>query len=162
MVKEKPNSIRTYDAEGFKRRAACLCVKDDNEAEVLLVSSSGKPGRWVVPGGGIEPAEQAERAAAREANEEAGVRGDIGRRIGVFENDERKTRTEVFILIVTELLEDWEDAKQLGRQRKWFSIDEARLVLKTFKPLQMAYLNSLHVAAPSGNNTHQASNTQHS
>ena len=34
MVKEKPNSIRTYDEEGYRRRAACLCFKDETEQEV--------------------------------------------------------------------------------------------------------------------------------
>lgn len=34
MVKEKPNSTRTYDEDGFRRRAACLCVKDEQENEV--------------------------------------------------------------------------------------------------------------------------------
>lgn len=34
MVKEKPNSIRIYDSEGYRRRAACICVKNDLEDEV--------------------------------------------------------------------------------------------------------------------------------
>ena len=34
MVKEKPNSIRTYDEDGFRRRAACLCFKDEAQQEV--------------------------------------------------------------------------------------------------------------------------------
>lgn len=34
MVKEKPNSIRTYDKDGFRRRAACLCFRDQKEEEV--------------------------------------------------------------------------------------------------------------------------------
>lgn len=38
MVKEKPNSIRTYDKDGFRRRAACLCFKDHKEEEVRLFS----------------------------------------------------------------------------------------------------------------------------
>ena len=36
MVKEKPNSTRTYDEDGFRRRAACICCKDDTEKEVSL------------------------------------------------------------------------------------------------------------------------------
>lgn len=35
MVKEKPNSTRIYDADGFKRRAACICVKNDSEDQVI-------------------------------------------------------------------------------------------------------------------------------
>jgi len=34
MVKEKPNSTRIYDKDGFRRRAACICVKSESEAEV--------------------------------------------------------------------------------------------------------------------------------
>lgn len=34
MVKEKINSIRTYDEDGYRRRAACLCFKDETEQEV--------------------------------------------------------------------------------------------------------------------------------
>lgn len=32
MVKEK--QTRTYDPDGFRRRAACLCVRDLDESEV--------------------------------------------------------------------------------------------------------------------------------
>jgi diphosphoinositol-polyphosphate diphosphatase len=38
MVKEKPNSTRIYDEEGFRRRAACICVKSELEKEVRNVS----------------------------------------------------------------------------------------------------------------------------
>lgn len=36
MMKFKPNQTRTYDGEGFKRRAACLCFKNEKEDEVSL------------------------------------------------------------------------------------------------------------------------------
>lgn len=41
MVKEKPNSIRIYDSEGYRRRAACICVKNDLEDEVGIVEGTG-------------------------------------------------------------------------------------------------------------------------
>lgn len=34
MMKLKPNQTRTYDGEGFKKRAACLCFKNEREEEV--------------------------------------------------------------------------------------------------------------------------------
>lgn len=40
MVKEKPNSIRIYDSEGYRRRAACICVKSDLEDEVSLTEGT--------------------------------------------------------------------------------------------------------------------------
>lgn len=109
MAKEKsnkPEQKRVYDVDGFKKRAACVCVKNENETEVgrqsdfvetgldrinyellkvLLISSSRNNNHWIVPGGGIEDNENAEDAAAREVYEEAGVKGRLGRFLGVFE-----------------------------------------------------------------------------
>lgn len=38
-MKDKPNSIRTYDEDGFRKRAACLCVRNELEDEVGISSS---------------------------------------------------------------------------------------------------------------------------
>lgn len=53
--------------------------------QILLVSSSSTPDRFIVPGGGLEPDEDAETAAIREVMEEAGVKGKIDRCLGIFE-----------------------------------------------------------------------------
>jgi 8-oxo-dGTP pyrophosphatase MutT (NUDIX family) len=82
-----------------------------------------------VPGGGLEPNEESFQAAARELLEEAGVRGVLSRSLGQFENTERRHRTAVFVLIVTEELDEWYDSKSIGRKRKWFQIDEALSLL---------------------------------
>ncbi|KAM9481439.1 nudix (nucleoside diphosphate linked moiety X)-type motif 4a isoform 1-T1 [Clarias gariepinus] len=144
MMKFKPNQTRTYDGEGFKQRAACLCFKNDREDEVLLVSSSRHPDQWIVPGGGMEPEEEPGGTAVREVYEEAGVRGTLGRLLGVFEqNQDSKHRTYVYVLTVTETLEDWEDSVNIGRKRKWFKIDEAIRVLQCHKPVHAEYLRRL-------------------
>uniref|UniRef100_A0A8V0YSP6 Nudix hydrolase 4 n=1 Tax=Gallus gallus TaxID=9031 RepID=A0A8V0YSP6_CHICK len=70
MMKFKPNQTRTYDREGYKKRAACLCFRSEREDEVLLVSSSRYPDQWIVPGGGMEPEEEPGGAAVREVYEE--------------------------------------------------------------------------------------------
>uniref|UniRef100_A0A8C4X5X2 Nudix (nucleoside diphosphate linked moiety X)-type motif 4a n=1 Tax=Erpetoichthys calabaricus TaxID=27687 RepID=A0A8C4X5X2_ERPCA len=70
MMKFKPNQTRTYDGEGYKKRAACLCFRNEREDEVLLVSSSRHPDQWIVPGGGMEPEEEPGGAAVREVYEE--------------------------------------------------------------------------------------------
>ncbi|XP_011195879.1 diphosphoinositol polyphosphate phosphohydrolase 2 [Zeugodacus cucurbitae] len=143
MVKEKPNSTRIYDKDGFRRRAACICVRSDAEAEVLLVTSSRRPELWIVPGGGVEPEEEPSVTAVREVLEEAGVVGKLGRCLGVFENREHKHRTEVFVMTVTNELEEWEDSRSIGRKRQWFSIDDALTQLALHKPTQRHYLMQL-------------------
>lgn len=92
-----------------------MCFKSDREDEVLLVSSSRHPDQWIVPGGGMEPEEEPDGAAIREVYEEAGVKGKLGRLLGVFEhNQDRKHRTYVYVLIVTETVDDWEDSITIG------------------------------------------------
>ncbi|XP_068170137.1 nudix (nucleoside diphosphate linked moiety X)-type motif 4a isoform X2 [Antennarius striatus] len=144
MMKFKPNQTRTYDGEGFKRRAACLCFRNEKEDEVILVSSSRHPDQWIVPGGGMEPEEEPYGAAVREVYEEAGVKGQLGRLLGIFEhNQDSKHRTYVYTLIVTEILEDWEDSVNIGRKRKWFKVDEAIRVLQRHRPVHAEYLRRL-------------------
>ncbi|XP_043086639.1 diphosphoinositol polyphosphate phosphohydrolase 3-beta-like isoform X1 [Puntigrus tetrazona] len=152
-MKFKPNQTRTYDREGFKRRAACLCFKNEREDEVLLVSSSRNPDQWIVPGGGMEPEEEPCGAAVREVFEEAGVKGKLGRLLGVFEqNQDRKHRTYVYVLTVTETLDAWEDSVNIGRKREWFPVDEAIKVLQSHKPVHAEYLRRLRISRPSTTN----------
>lgn len=37
MMKIKSNQTRTYDGDGYKKRAACLCFRNESEEEVLLI-----------------------------------------------------------------------------------------------------------------------------
>lgn len=154
-MKFKPNQTRTYDGEGFKKRAACLCFKNEREDEVLLVSSSRHPDQWIVPGGGMEPEEESCEAAVREVFEEAGVKGKLGRLLGVFEqNQDRKNRTYVYVLTVTETLEAWEDSVNIGRKREWFTVEEAIKVLQSHKPVHAEYLRRSRLnCSTNGNGT---------
>ncbi|XP_049691885.2 diphosphoinositol polyphosphate phosphohydrolase 2 [Helicoverpa armigera] len=149
MVKDKPNSIRIYDDEGFKRRAACICVRTDAETEVLLVTSSGRPDHWVVPGGGVEPGEEPSVTATREVLEEAGVIGKLGRCLGVFEDREGKHRTLVYVMTVTRELAEWEESRLMGRKRQWFSLEDAMAQLACYKPNQRHYILQLRRAKQS-------------
>ena len=80
---------------------------------MLLVSTHSNPGRWIIPGGKIQANEDPGTSAAREAMEEAGAPGRLGRTLGTFADPDRKHRTTVFVLhIDTEnggLVDDFEE-----------------------------------------------------
>ena len=68
----------------------------------------------------------AEASAAKEAFEEAGIRGDVGSvRLGTFEYEKwgGTCHVEVFPLHVREVLDDWPESHR--RQRRWLAVEEA-------------------------------------
>ena len=101
----------------------------DGGIAVLLVTSR-RTRRWIVPKGHIERGMTAAASAEKEALEEAGVIGEIGAKVGTFEYDKllasgavRRLRVSVFPLAVTGELESWEERDL--RERAWFAPDDA-------------------------------------
>lgn len=47
-MKQKNNQIRTYDRDGFKKRAACVCFRDGAEDEVCILQSFVCACGWAV------------------------------------------------------------------------------------------------------------------
>jgi phosphohistidine phosphatase len=93
----------------------------------LITSLSGK---WIVPKGVIDPGETAPETAAKEADEEAGVRGQVLEDpIGGFEYEKWGMRLVVtaYLLEVTEELDQWLESDV--RQRQWVDADRARQLL---------------------------------
>lgn len=99
--------------------------------QILLITSRTTR-RWIVPKGWPMKHLKPPLAAAREAYEEAGVRGKISRTpIGTFsyfktlDNDGGAAPCEVkvFSLLVTHQFKRWPEQKQ--RQARWLEVDEA-------------------------------------
>jgi len=132
-----------YDKDGFKMRAAAVCIRDESESEVLLVSSFTKPDSWIVPAGKVQFGEEYGACAQREAEEEGGARGRLGRYLGSYEHQDRhiKKRTSVFVLYVDHLVDDFQERDK--RKRQWFPIQEAFNLLIAYKPQQGEYLKAL-------------------
>ncbi|MFH4976759.1 hypothetical protein AB6A40_003468 [Gnathostoma spinigerum] len=132
----KNNGQRQRDENGFRLRAAGVCIRQfGRERQILLVSSGKGDDLWVIPGGGIEKNEDERTAALREVYEEAGIRAQIVSRVGEFRDEERKHRTVVFLLEVVEELSEWEDG-YFGRKRQWMSFEESmRKVKRSQSPI---------------------------
>jgi 8-oxo-dGTP pyrophosphatase MutT (NUDIX family) len=95
------------------------------ELEILLVTSRRK-GRWIIPKGIIDPGKTALESAHQEAYEEAGIRGQADPKI-LGEYRYRKWGgtcvVQVFAMELTKMLESWPEAEL--RQRKWMNRAEA-------------------------------------
>lgn len=130
-----PAHVHSVDGVGPVRQIAALPYRATGEGrngpvEVLLVTSR-RTGRWVIPKGNRRKTEQPHVAAAREAAEEAGVSGAIcPASLGSYEycktlrtGGEAMAQVRVYPLAVTEEHSDWPEAGQ--RTRRWFSLAAA-------------------------------------
>lgn len=101
--------------------------------EILLVTTRGT-GRWTVPKGWPVADSLGAECAAREAYEEAGVRGYVEPySLGTFEYWKRSKKARTFLqvtafaMLVDHVAWDWPERSE--RKRAWFSIEVAcRLV----------------------------------
>lgn len=116
----------------YYRQSAVIPYRlQKNKLQVLLVGSS-KRNHWVVPKGIHEPGLSAQKSAAHEAYEEAGIRGTVSKTIlGKYEYPKwgATCTVEVYAMQVKEILpeSDWEEAH---RGRKWLSADVAASLVK--------------------------------
>ena len=98
---------------------------EQGKIEILLVSSRKKK-RWVIPKGIIEPDLTPQDSAAKEALEEGGILGEVlPESVGTYTYEKwgGLCRVVVFLLKVTSLEANW---LENYRERQWFSLPEAR------------------------------------
>lgn len=115
-----------------RKQIAALPLRwgDRGDVEVLMITSRDT-GRWIVPKGwtmdGIKPW----RAAAIEALEEAGARGDVGRdAFGTYRYDKIMddgssvpVKVRVYPMLVERLASSWKEQDE--RTRRWFGAEAA-------------------------------------
>jgi ADP-ribose pyrophosphatase YjhB (NUDIX family) len=111
------------------RRAITLGVRSvvlDAGGRVLLVRHSYAPG-WHFPGGGVEPAETAAQAAARELDEECGIVEEAPSELfGLYLNRAHAARDHVAVFVARQ----WRQARDPGvpnleiRECRFFAVDE--------------------------------------
>jgi 8-oxo-dGTP pyrophosphatase MutT (NUDIX family) len=114
-----------------RRQVAALPLRlaKDGALEVLLVTSRDT-GRWIIPKGWTSKRIKDCKAAAREAREEAGVKGKILRdAIGTYRYIKREldsgalVEVRVFLLKVSKRCKRWPEKRE--RRRAWFDIEAA-------------------------------------
>ena len=122
------------DAPWRLQVAALPWRRTSDGVEVMLITSRD-PGRWVLPKGWTEKGEAYRDAAAREAHEEAGLRGEIAQdEAGRFIYGKIKPagvipcEVVVFPLRVEKICENWKEKGE--RRRAWFAPCEASTLVR--------------------------------
>jgi 8-oxo-dGTP pyrophosphatase MutT (NUDIX family) len=114
-----------------RRQVAALPLRlaKNGAIEILLVTSRDT-GRWIIPKGWTSKRLRDCKAAAREAREEAGVKGKIFREaIGTYRYIKRElgdgvfVEVRVFLLKVSKRCKRWPEKRE--RRRAWFDLKDA-------------------------------------
>ncbi|MBE0617967.1 MAG: NUDIX hydrolase [Proteobacteria bacterium] len=140
----------------FYRQSGVISVRrEDGRTEVLLVTSR-KGKRWVIPKGVVEPGLTPAASAAKEAWEEAGVRGTLRPEpLGTYRYWKWGGRctVEVFLLEVESVAESWPEEH---RTRRWSSPAEAAEAVR--EPALQALIRGVPLAlgpgAPANDRSH--------
>lgn len=122
--------MRTKPDHWYIQSAVAPLRETSDGVEVMLVTSLKKK-RWILPKGIVEPGMSPAESAAKEAWEEAGVKGTVAdRSFGHYST--RKwggvCRVDLFRLDVLSVSEEWLESDR--RDRGWFTLEEAAKLLK--------------------------------
>ncbi|MCP4129203.1 MAG: NUDIX hydrolase [Gammaproteobacteria bacterium] len=114
----------------LKQSAVVPYRKKKGKLEILLITSRRKK-RWIIPKGVIEQPLTPQQSAAKEGLEEAGIQGKVSKAaIGSYQFQKwNKTCTvKVYCMKVEKAHKVW---RETWRKRKWVSLDTAgRLIQK--------------------------------
>lgn len=110
----------------FEQAGALPYRWDGDQVEIVLITSRSS-GNWIFPKGVIDPGETPESTAVKETIEEAGVIGELtGKSLGAYKQKKWGgiAKVKVYPLLVTEMLDDWDEAE--FRDRQLLPLDEAK------------------------------------
>jgi 8-oxo-dGTP pyrophosphatase MutT (NUDIX family) len=147
--KAKTNKTAKKSAKSAKssRQVAALPVRTTAGGDLeILVITSRRTGRFIIPKGWPMKGRSDDDAAAIEAREEAGLVGKVGRKpIGSYtywkrlSDRFRLVKVHVYLLKVSRQLEVWQEKK--SRHMAWLSPADAALLVD--EPQLIAMINKL-------------------
>lgn len=146
-----PIKLRVGGKTDVRTQFSALCYRVvDGKIEVCLVTSRGS-GRWILPKGWPMHKHTPAKAAAKEAWEEAGVKGKAyDRCLGVYSYVKPVSENPAPVVVmvypveVQEIAKKWPEHKQ--RKRKWVPLKKAakkltepelRRIVSTFDPAKL-------------------------
>jgi 8-oxo-dGTP pyrophosphatase MutT (NUDIX family) len=109
----------------YYNQSAVIPYKHSLNLNEILMITSRKKKRWVIPKGIIEPELSPPESAAKEALEEAGIEGIVSDSpIGRYQYDKwgGTCSVQVFVMYVEKVLNNWPESY---RDREWVSLETA-------------------------------------
>ena len=152
-VKDYPRPSVTADI--------CIFAREKGKVRLLMIKRGGHPclGMWALPGGFSNPDETVDSAAARELEEETGVKNMHLEQLGLFSDPQRDPRTWVItcaFMAVTESSDLGEKANDDADDTAWFDVEltDERLTLSSPKAVISADLDIAETKTDFGTITH--------
>jgi 8-oxo-dGTP pyrophosphatase MutT (NUDIX family) len=112
--------------EWFYTQSAVIPYVQDKAGIRIVMITSRKRRRWIIPKGIVEPDLSARASARKEALEEAGVKGKVCKKsIGSYSYQKWKGNctVTVYVMRVKKVLKKWEE--KWMRKRELVSLEEA-------------------------------------
>lgn len=125
-VEYPPPPETTDDGRPLYRQAGVLAWRREGRKLLVALISSFSGRRWVIPKGLVDEGETARESAARETEEEAGLRGELSDEpVGEYEYEKwgGVCVVKLYLMRVTEELNDWPERE--ARTRAWLTPTEA-------------------------------------
>jgi 8-oxo-dGTP pyrophosphatase MutT (NUDIX family) len=147
-MKHSPSTTNSQNGDDARTQYGAICWrKADGNIDVLLITSR-ETGRWVIPKGWPVKGLRGHGSAEREAWEEAGVEGKVGKTcLGLFSYQKVLPQDQcvpcvvaIYGLHVEKLSRRYPEQRQ--RQRKWFPADIAATLVA--EPELSALFLALH------------------
>ena len=112
--------------------------------EIMMITSIRRR-RWIIPKGAVEPDMTPQDSAAKEAFEEAGIIGSVSKTpIGRYHYKKWSDicRCDVYAMKVETILETWQEQEE--REREWIEAKDAisRLRHKQLKAIVKKFINN--------------------
>ena len=117
----------------FYNQSAVIPIKLEKGKIKILLITSRKKKRWIIPKGVVEPELSSSDSAAQEAFEEAGIKGDIyPNPIGEYQYKKwgGTCTVTVFLMKIEMLLLEWPESY---RNRIWVGINESKIFIQEKK-----------------------------